>query len=61
MSTAEGSMPRASSWVASGEERTMSVSVKFAWYDFWIGAYWDRKAHVLYVCPLPMFLITVRP
>lgn len=35
------------------------MSVRFAWYDLWIGAYWDRKSRVLYVCPLPMLLITV--
>ena len=27
----------------------------FAWYDLWIGFYWDRKNHVLYVLPIPMF------
>lgn len=30
-----------------------SVSPFFRWYDLWIGAYWDREAKVLYVCPLP--------
>jgi hypothetical protein len=35
------------------------LSVRFAWYDLWIGAYWDRKQRVLYVCPLPMLLITI--
>lgn len=31
--------------------------VFFAWYDFWVGAYWDRKNKVLYVCPLPCVVI----
>ena len=34
-------------------------SVRFAWYDLWIGAYWDRKQRVLYVCPLPTLLVTI--
>lgn len=25
----------------------------FAWYDLWVGAYWDRKTRQLYVLPLP--------
>ena len=35
------------------------MRVRFAWYDLWVGAYWDRKAKVLYVCPLPMLLIEI--
>jgi hypothetical protein len=25
----------------------------FRWYDFWVGFYYDQRAHILYVCPLP--------
>jgi hypothetical protein len=32
----------------------MSVQLFFRWYDLWIGAYYDREARALYVCPLPM-------
>jgi hypothetical protein len=35
----------------------MSISLK--WYDLWIGAYWDRKNRVLYLCPLPMIVIAI--
>lgn len=31
----------------------MSIRPLFAWYDFWVGAYFDRKAHRLYVLPVP--------
>lgn len=31
----------------------MRVKPIFAWYDLWIGVFWDRKAHKLYVFPMP--------
>lgn len=35
----------------------MNVSVFFAWYDFWIGWFYDRKKRILYICLLPMIVI----
>lgn len=35
------------------------VKLFFAWYDLWIGAYWDRKNRILYICPLPCFVILI--
>ena len=35
----------------------MAVSVFFAWYDLWVGAYIDVKNKTLYVCPLPCVVI----
>jgi len=37
----------------------MSVRVLFAWYDFWLGWYWDRAGRVLYVCPFPMLVVRI--
>lgn len=31
----------------------MKVAVIFAWYDFWIGAFYDRNKRRLYVLPVP--------
>lgn len=32
----------------------INLSVFFAWYDAWVGFYYDREKEVLYFCPLPM-------
>lgn len=37
----------------------MTVKPIFAWYDLWIGAYWDRKARKLYILPIPCFGIVI--
>lgn len=31
----------------------MTVRPVVAWYDLWVGLYWDRKQRRLYVLPLP--------
>lgn len=31
----------------------MKVRFLFAWYDLWVGAYWDRANRRLYVLPVP--------
>jgi hypothetical protein len=41
-----------------------SIEVKvvpfFAWYDFWIGWYYDRQKNKLYICPLPMVGLAIQ-
>lgn len=31
----------------------LHIDIVFAWYDLWIGAYWDRKDRKLYILPVP--------
>lgn len=40
----------------------MKVTFQFLWYDMWVGAFWDTKKRVLYLCPLPccVFKIELR-
>jgi hypothetical protein len=33
----------------------MRVRPIFAWYDFWVGAFWDADKRRLYVFPIPCF------
>ena len=34
----------------------IKVSFFFAWYDAWLGFYYDKSRRVLYFCPLPCFV-----
>jgi hypothetical protein len=31
----------------------VTIKFIFAWYDLWIGAFWDQRKRRLYVLPLP--------
>jgi len=37
----------------------MKVRLVFAWYDFWIGIFFDRTKRRLYVFPVPCFGIRI--
>lgn len=30
-----------------------------AWFDLWCGVFVDRKKRIVYICPLPCFLIMI--
>jgi hypothetical protein len=38
---------------------TMRIRPLFAWYDLWVGAFWDRKQRKLYICPLPCIGVVI--
>lgn len=38
----------------------MQLSIIFAWYDFWVGFYWDRKGRTLYFLPIPTIGISIK-
>lgn len=37
----------------------MNVRFIFAWFDFWVGLFWDVPQRRLYVFPVPMFGIVI--
>jgi len=37
----------------------MRISIKFVWYDLWIGFFFDRKNKRLYFCPLPCIVFII--
>lgn len=34
---------------------SVKVRPMFAWYDFWIGAFWKASTRTLYLFPVPCF------
>jgi len=37
----------------------MRLRLLFAWYDFWIGLFWDKRKRRLYIFPVPMFGVVI--
>jgi len=35
------------------------VSIKFVWYDLWIGVFIDTVKNKIYICPLPTIVILI--
>ena len=36
------------------------LTLGFAWYDLWVGVFYDVGRRTVYVCPVPTVLITYR-
>lgn len=37
----------------------MRITPMFAWYDFWVGAFFDRTKRKLYLFPIPMIGVCI--
>jgi len=35
----------------------MKFKIFWAWFDFWVGFYYDRRKDILYVCPIPTIVL----
>ena len=39
---------------------SVRITPLFAWYDLWIGVYYDRRNRCLYVLPIPMVGLKIK-
>ncbi len=46
--------------MSASHKWAMSIRPMFAWYDFWIGAFWDASKCRLYLFPIPMFGVMIQ-
>ena len=37
----------------------MKIRPLFAWYDFWVGVFWDRSKRKLYILPVPCIGVVI--
>ncbi len=42
------------------ERIKVRVGFIFAWYDFWIGWFWDAKKKWLYILPIPCVGVVIK-
>lgn len=38
----------------------MNIKPIFAWYDMWVGAFWDSAKRRLYILPLPCVGVVIQ-
>lgn len=41
------------------KSKKMKIKPMFAWYDFWVGWFYDKVKRSLYIFPIPMFGIKI--
>lgn len=39
--------------------KRFTVNTYFKWYDLWVGVFVDTKKKILYICPLPTWVIEI--